>query len=160
MPCCSANSPELVIFLLFILDAHFLLRDFFPDTADSILVIVGAELSESASLVESAPSSCMLEAGLNGRGENVPWLQGPSWTCSSSSLRSRAVVSVGNAGLLFWKLGPATGGAALPSRAGGREASPVSDDAPLEGVKLWRNPLGWAGAWSLFEPPVFDLEGG
>ncbi len=101
MPCCSANNPELVIFLLFILDAHFLPRDFLPDTTESILESVGAELSESASLVESAPSSCMVEAGLNGRGENVPWLQGPSWTCSCSSLRSRDVVSVGNAGLLF-----------------------------------------------------------
>lgn len=99
-PCCSARALEVLIFLLFILDAHFLFQVARSRlTAARTPLIVGKELSEEAPgdglLAPSVPSR--LWVGLDGRGEKVPWLQGPSCTCSRISITplSNDVDSVG-----------------------------------------------------------------
>lgn len=71
----SARALEVLIFLLFILDAHFLFQSCrFPVTAARTPLMVGKELSEEAPgdglLAPSVPST--LCVGLDGRGEKVP----------------------------------------------------------------------------------------
>lgn len=112
-PCRSARALVELIFLLFILEAHFLLQFFFPDS------LVGFGLPESLSEADwraSSPSEVRRLFGLIGRGEKVPWSQGPSCARSrtSSMPLSRAVDSVGK----DWRLdvlGPATGAPSLES---------------------------------------------
>ena len=141
----------MLIFLLLILAAHFFFQlFFFPAMVLATPSTSGLELSESLSEPEPASSAWELRmlVGLVGRGENVPWSQGPSCACSrtSSTPLSRAVDSVGRGGRCG-VLGPACG-ASVPESACSSVKGDDASFAGLDGVKVLRRPLGWAGTWS------------
>lgn len=71
----SARALELLIFLLFILEAHFLFQlARLPPTAVRTPLMMGNELSDDApgEGLLGLPMSPKLCAGLEGRGEKVP----------------------------------------------------------------------------------------
>lgn len=105
MPWRSASALELLIFLLFILAAQslFHLLNLLDESSERRPPTSEPSASDSGGLLASDSPSRLV--GLVGRGEKVPWLQGPSWASSrrNSAVPSRAVASVGRC-----LLGPAT----------------------------------------------------
>jgi hypothetical protein len=89
----------------------------------------------SASDSEGLPrgdSPMRLLVGLVGRGEKVPWLQGPSWASSrrSNAVPSNAVDSVGRGLLGPARCGCAAAGSVLLGDAGsGGSSTELEDDA-------------------------------
>lgn len=67
-PCLSASALEVLIFLLFILEAHLFLQFFFPDIV--FITPSNNPCSDSVSVVEAG--SLRKLAALSGLGEKVP----------------------------------------------------------------------------------------
>jgi hypothetical protein len=113
-----------LIFLLLNLAAHRFFQLLLLDASESTPSMPGNEASASDS--DGLTESFRLLVGLVGRGEKVPWLQGPSWACSlkSSTAGRRAVASVGRL------LGPAWRwvGGCLSGEAGPALCSSELDD--------------------------------
>ncbi len=132
--------------------------------------MASCELSDSVSecVCESRPR---LSVGLMGRGEKVPWLQGPSCTGSPKSKTprpSKAVASVACSLCCCCRLGPARLRGETPELSVGDTG--LSESAALAAsarepydaaVWLCRSPLGWTGAcWWGTVPGVVAREVG
>lgn len=104
-PCLSASSLDLPMVFVLMRFAHRFLQSGAPLAATyaTTLSIMGSELSDEAPgegarepFREALTERLKPLVGLEGCGEKVPWLQGPSWAWSRSrASRSRAVVSEG-----------------------------------------------------------------
>ena len=161
MPASCARALDVLIFLLLIFLAHrffhFPLRPASepePAPLDSTEPrIPRMDESDSDSGLEGRSTSTLemlpMPTGVDGRGENVPWSQGPSCTGSCRIFLRRDEFSVGDVGLAA-RLGPGSGcaGAGSCSSAAGNWSGPSSSlavescsvgEAGDEAKKLWRS---------------------